>query len=128
MKKILLIVTIFCVFTLTTKAQVSECAKKMREGKFTYEGREYDVQVIRTKNKQVEIFNNGKSKIISKIHWVSDTEYWLIFKRSKNVKMVNRKKGEIMKVKIISCEGNKYYYECRGDKVSYTDGNMIKLD
>lgn len=128
MKKLIVIASIFLGFATVTNAQIDECAKKMREGKFTYEGKQYEVVITRTKTKQIETWNNGKSKLILKIEWISDTEYWLTFKRLVNGGENGPKKGDVIKTKILSCDGNKYYYECRGDNVPYTDGTIIKLE
>ena len=128
MKKLIILFVAVLGMAFTANAQVSECAKKMREGKFTYEGQENEVEIVRTKTKQTETWNNGKSKLVLEIEWKSDTEYWLTYKRMVNVEKSAVNKGDVIKIKIISCEGNKYFYECRGDNTNYSDGTIIKLE
>src|SRR5690554_7101380 len=53
-----------------------------KTGTFTYESQEGEVEIIRTKTKQIEIYNDGKSKLITNIKWENDSTYVLTDRKS----------------------------------------------
>ena len=80
-----------------------------KTGKFTYEGKEGEVEIIRTKNKQIEVYNGGNSKLILKIKWINDSTYVLTHKKSINAPGC-LEKGDWIKATILN--GSKDQYEC----------------
>lgn len=108
--------------------QDNACLSKMRTGTFTYLVGVTTITVKRTKSKQVESFNNGKSKVIvNKIRWSSDNEYTARF-----VKAINApgclEKGELMKVAITGCELNKYTVRISSDRCGEAETIVTKID
>ena len=99
----------------------------LKTGKFTYEGMEGEVEIIRTKKKQIEITNGGESKLISKIDWINDSTYVLTLK-----KMINSpgclEKGDWIKSTILNRKGDKY--ECSFTSKKCGDGTavLVKLE
>lgn len=94
----------------STYAQDSNCLTSLRIGEFvavSEDGKKLGYKVIRKKNKQTEIYNNGKSKIISRIKWLNDSTYTLT-----TLKMINTpnpgcdKIGAIATVKILDCSNS----------------------
>jgi uncharacterized protein YxeA len=85
------------------------CLSKYKTGTFSYEGKEKEVQIIRTKTQQIEIFNEGKSKAYLKIEWKNDSTYVLTLTKVKNVP--NAQIGQQIETHIVSCEGDRYVCE-----------------
>jgi exosome complex RNA-binding protein Csl4 len=100
---------------------------KFRTGKFTYEGKENEVIITRTKHEQTEVYNNGKSKIICKIEWVNENTYILTGKRLINAKGC-MKIGDEVKATIIEATGNKYICDCTTANCGSGKIVMIKLE
>ncbi|MFZ5553866.1 MAG: hypothetical protein ACOZCO_12190 [Bacteroidota bacterium] len=92
-----------------------DCHKKFHTGHYTLQGQEGKYKLVRVEGMQTEIFNDSKSKIISDMKWISDTEYHLTLKKLTNVAGC-LKKGDVVKVKIVSCEGSKITCEYTTDK------------
>jgi hypothetical protein len=116
-----------CCLSEAVYSQDSLCLKNMRTGTFTYEGQEGRVEIIRTRKKQVENYNGGKSKIILRIKWVNDSTYVLTFRRAKNAPGC-LKEGDTITTRILECDGNSYYCEyssrrCGGGRITF-----VKLD
>ena len=89
------------------QAQDSDCLKSIRTGKFesvTEDGQGFDYTVIRKKKKQIEIFNNGKSKVISKIDWIDDSNYTLTTLKWKNANSGCDHIGAVAYVEILNCD------------------------
>ena len=69
-------------------------------------------KIKRTKRKQIEFFNSGKSRVVSKITWLNDSSYMLIVKKCVNCPDVSLAQiGASTKVSITECTGNKF--KCR---------------
>jgi hypothetical protein len=98
---------------LVSVGQSDPCLLNFRQGKYELiEKRTDGYYIIRTENEQVEIFNDGDSKVISKINWISNSEYNLITIKLINVpKTWGQKKGVLINVKIIEC--NEHSYRCK---------------
>lgn len=96
-------------------------------GRFTYEGEEGKVEIIRTENRQVEIYNNGKSKIILKLKWTGDSSYVLTRIGGENVEKGPLKLGNKIFTHVNKQIGKKYYCSWKAKKLS---GGcvIIKLD
>ncbi len=127
MKTIIAAITFFFAFIIESSAQSPEALKSMRIGKFTYQGEEGKVEIIRTASEQTEIYNDGKSKGVLDISWLSDTEYVLTLKASENASGCI-KTGDIIRTKILNCEGNKYYYESSSVTCGQDSNTIIKVE
>lgn len=99
----LLFVTLSSAFS----QESDSCLLSLRKGKFTYEGKSGEVTIIRTKNRQEEIFNGGRSKLIMKIKWINNSTYVLTHIKSVNAPG-NMKKGDKIFCSIPQCEGDHY--------------------
>jgi len=88
------------------KAELS-CGQKYMVGKFHYEDDLENVIITRTKHRQVENGLKDGSKIVMKVRWIYENEYWLVYK-SGNGPTGCLKKNEVIKVTINSCDENKY--------------------
>ncbi|MCX6180727.1 MAG: hypothetical protein NT150_02200 [Bacteroidetes bacterium] len=120
--------TIFTLLLLTlSKLAFSQnhCSD-YKTGKFTYEGLENEMEITRTKHKQIELDKSTNQKSVLKIKWINDSTYVLTVKGQRN-KSTCLKNGETINATIYKCEGKKNY-------VSYTSncGNgkcvIIKLE
>lgn len=88
-------------------AQTNSCLEKIKTGKFQYNSQATTVYVKRTRRKQIEYYNNGKSKIVNHIEWVSESEYILTFKKEKNSPGCLNK-GDKMTLTILECSEEAY--------------------
>ncbi len=86
-------------------AQKNKCLSQVKTGVFTYEVQGVTITVERTKTKQIESYNDGKSKLINKLEWISDNQFEITF-----VKAVNSpgclEKGDKMMMTIMECGDN----------------------
>ena len=90
----------------------SECLKMMRSGEFVSLAEGYEhYSIIRKKNKQVEYINYGKSKIISKVEWISDTEYKITVKKRVNIDFGSDSVPGVYTFKVTECEGTRHTME-----------------
>ena len=98
------------VIVSTTSAQVDESTlMSHRTGNYRYDERSgfSNYFIKRTKRKHVEYTSDKKHKLIFKVKWVSPSEYWLVFVRSKNEDTGCLRKGDIIKAIITrSIEGS----------------------
>lgn len=92
----------------TASAQSANCIEGFKAGEFeglsgnkTIDG----YLIIRKKDKQIESFNNGKSKIISQIEWLTDSTYTLTTTKHVRVAEGCDKIGSIAYCKVIKCDG-----------------------
>lgn len=112
-------------FSFDAHSQLSkECLERVKIGRFEYRSSDKTITVIRTKKRQIETYNNGKSKLINRIKWISNTTYITTF-----VKEVNAsgclQRGDKMTMTILACDGDKYTVvatseNCGGAKVEVT--------
>lgn len=112
-----------------TKKEIMEGSayKNFKIGKFTYEGREEEVEIIRTNKTQTEIYNGGKSKLILNIEWVNDSTYLLTHKESINASGCLNK-GDWIKATIIDTKKDKYTCSYTSNKCGEGKSVFIKLD
>jgi len=100
----------------------------MRRGIFAYKtSMGTEVKVIRRKQKQKEISNGGKSKLITKIRWVNDSTYVLIFKREKNDPECLKKGTRIINT-IIKCSENEYTVRSFSVECGKTENIITKIE
>ncbi len=106
---------LLCFLSAGAFAQDSECLANIRTGTFEYDANGITITVVRTKKKQIETYNNGQSKLVNKVEWISENEYRLTF-----VKQVNApgclKKGDVMRLKILHCSANSYAVEIKSEQ------------
>ena len=98
---------LFFSFSLTFFSQKKDPYKRFKKGEFAYVGQENAVKIIRTKRKQIEVFGDGKSKLILKIDWTNDSTYVLTHLKSINANGC-LKKGEQIITTIINSTADKY--------------------
>ena len=126
--KTTLLSLIACMFTFCAAfGQDNNCLKKMRTGNFKYDVRGDDVIIVRTKKTQTEYINSGKSKLVLKIKWLSDSVYVLKQKKAVNVPGCLHKGDEIV-VKITRCYGNKYDAEYTTKKCGDGASTFIRIE
>ncbi|SMC81345.1 hypothetical protein [Moheibacter sediminis] len=113
MKYLFLLITLCC-FGIG-QSQESNIYSKFKTGKFSYEGNSGKVEIIRTEKKNIEIFNNGKSKLINEIKWINDSTYILTHKKSINASGC-LDKGDWVKSTIIKVDGNSYTIKAISNK------------
>lgn len=101
--------------------------ESIKTGRFTYEGKEGEVEIIRTKRKQIEIFNEGKSKLILKIKWINDSTYVLTHKKSINNSGC-LDKGDWIKAKILKRKKDRYECSYTSNKCGGGKSVFIKLE
>lgn len=119
------LVFVFVVLSsLNVCAQESACLSKFRVCRFTYKGQEGDIEIIRTKTTQKEIFNHGKSWLLLKIKWINPREYVLTLIRSENAPGC-LKPGDTIRSRITQCNNNSFTCEsetanCGKGTISFT--------
>jgi len=93
--------------------QNNGCLIKIRTGEFvsvSEDGKELPYKVTRGETEQIETYNDGKSKIISKIVWTSDSSFTLTTTNKINAPGCD-KVGAVAFVKVINCEGAIQVYQ-----------------
>lgn len=125
--KQLILITLLNLLISPVFSQDQNSFDDLKTGKFAYEGNEGEIEIIRTKKKQIEIFNNGKSKLILKIKWLNDSTYVLTHIKAKNA-VGCLQKGDTIKAIILNRNGNRY--ECSYSSNRCGDGKsvFIKLE
>jgi hypothetical protein len=108
MKKSILL-SIFVTLSILGFGQKENEYTKFHTGTFTYESSGEDVIIKRTKTRQTETYNDGKSKVILKIKWENDSTYILTHIKSVNVGESCLKKSDSIKSVIMVVEGNKCF-------------------
>jgi len=107
-----------------------DCLAALRTGQFktiSHKGREILCTIKRTKNKQVESYNSGKSKIISRVKWISPTRYTLTTLKHVNIRPGCDNVGDVATVDIIACEGDYYTYTWSQEGCGSGEGRYKKL-
>lgn len=127
MKKLTLLALLLTLVSLHVAGQNKNCLESLKSGKFTYEGMEGKIEIIRSNDKQVEIYNNGESKLILKIEWINDHEYILTHLESLNAPGC-LEKGDSIKTTVVKCEDNKYYCVFTSNKCGNGSATFIKLE
>lgn len=116
---------LFLLLTLSLSAQEKSNYKDFRKGTFVYEGVD-DVKLIRTKKKQVEIFNDGKSKITMSIKWENDSTYVLTVTEILNSPGCLHV-GDVIYTKITKREGPKFFFSYQTANCGNGAGELIKV-
>jgi len=97
-------------FSFISFGQTGTCSDKFKTGKFKHVGLDSDAIVIRTKKKQYETQDGGRSKIIMKIKWIGPEAYTL-----KVVKVINVEgglnKGDMITTTIADCTDKQYTFK-----------------
>ncbi len=100
--------------------------KSLRTGTFIYPKYGNEVIIKRTKTKQIESYDNGKSKIYMSIEWPADDQYVLTFVKIKSEDKGDMK-GHKLYVSIISCDNGTYQYHCKSDIYGDSDSSIQKI-
>jgi hypothetical protein len=125
MKSNLFVLLLIC-FSGTAFGQKTNCFKKHVIGKFTYQDRQHESEIIRTRTKQTEIFNFGKSKLILKIKWLNDSTYVLTHQKAINAPGC-LDKGDWIKATITNCDETHYTATYTSNKCGNGKSTFIKL-
>lgn len=107
MKKTFLLLLLSCLFSVSYSQTPKKTYEGFKTGKFTYLAGDETVLIIRKKNTQTEIFNNGESKIILRINWLDDSNYTLTLKKAINAPGCLNK-GDTINARIIKRSSNEY--------------------
>lgn len=106
-KNTVLIIFLFLGMNISFSQVSKEMLELHKTGIYSYKEDGSGFEVERTKGKQYE-YSTGKNKmLIFKVKWVSDDTYHLIYKGHKDFPS-HYKKGDVMVVKIISADKDKY--------------------
>jgi hypothetical protein len=120
-----LILLVMLTLSLPTFSQQSDCLKAMKTGEFFYPGRKDAAKIIRKKDKQIEIYNNGLSRLVFKLKWANDSTYVLTLKKKINAPGP-LKKGDWIKATITSCEDGKSFCKTVSNNGRTWDGYIQK--
>lgn len=123
----LVISLVFALFIQPAVAQHTSDFQDLKTGKFTYVGKEGETEIIRTKRKQVETFNGGKSKLILKIKWMNDSTYILTHKKAINAPGCLQK-NDWINVVITRRWGNRFECSCSSENCGQGQIVFVKLD
>ncbi|MEL7535364.1 MAG: hypothetical protein AAFN10_29000 [Bacteroidota bacterium] len=107
-----------------------ECLANIRVGKFktiSHQGREILCEIKRSKNKQIESYNFGKTKIISRVKWLSPTRYTLTTLKHVNINPGCDEIGAVATIDIIACDGDYYTYRWTQKGCGSGEGRYKKL-
>ena len=127
MKYIFLVSTILFLTHLNGFAQTQEDhLKRHRTGIYQYADSRFAGYVIkRTKKRQIEYSKEKKEKLVLKIEWKSDSEYWLTLKKS-NVSGC-LKVGYVIKTQITSATPTSYSSSFIAEGCGAGETKFIKL-
>ena len=122
------IISLSLVFIITNcfAQNQSSSYSNFKTGTFTIEGQSKSYEMKRSNDKQIESFNDGKSKIICSIHWTNDSTYVL-----KVIKITNApgcvKVGEKMTTTLSGCSSKKVNCSISSQKCGNAKGVIIKI-
>ena len=100
--------------------------KSFRTGIFTYQNSKTRVKIVRTEDEQIEIYNDGNSKLILGIHWENDSTYVLTHKQAINAPGCLQI-GDWIKTTITSAEKNKYSCTYTSNRCGSGESVFIKV-
>ncbi len=127
-KKLFLIISTSIFFSFfNLSAQNFHAIERFKTGVFIYENRDSSRQIIRTKKKQTEVFNEGKSKLVFDVEWTSDTTYLLRFKKSHNAPGCLQK-HDFIAVIILSVDSDCYTCRFISNRCGEGTGVFYKID
>jgi len=95
-----LIFSLFTNLSVSTDQPTKTPKQLFEAGSFVYVGMESEAIIHRTKDMQIEVMNNGQSRVFMKIVWLDDYTYVLIQKKLENMKSgkCSRKNSKITTV------------------------------
>lgn len=106
--------------------QNSDQYKSFKTGTFTYLNSESKVKIVRSENEQVEIYNDGESRLILDIHWENDSTYVLTLKQAINAPGCLQI-GDWIKTTITSAEKSRYTCTYTSNRCGSGESEFIKL-
>lgn len=111
--KIILIIllSVPCFSFRNIKFPPESCLESLKNGKFVYNGALPGSYIEREGDKQTEFADGGKSKIISKVEWITASHYRLTILKLVNCEGSPVKKKDIIDVEILEC--NEAFYTCK---------------
>lgn len=109
-----LIFSLFANLSGTSNQPTKTPRQLFETGSFVYVGMEDEALIQRTKDMQIEVMNNGQSRVYMKIVWLDDYSYVLIQKKLENMKAgkCSRKNS---KIKTVITEYTEDTYTCNYD-------------
>lgn len=122
---LLIIISAF-LYSCNDDKKTKDC-ENFKTGKFKYEDNQFEGwEVNRTENTQIERNDSLDITIESKVKWLSDCEFVLIYDNEKSspayAKMVDS-----LRVELTEIDGNSYKYRATGVN-SDSEGTMILVD
>lgn len=106
--KIFILFTFIGLMSFDSLDKKDNCAKYLKNKKFTYRVKKEDVLIVFKNNNYVEYHNNRKYFIKSDIEWVSSCEYNLIIKET-TLPDFPFKMGTKMNIVVDKIKGDKVY-------------------
>lgn len=117
-------------FSISLNAQDATDCRKFHTGFFIYpDVPDSKVVIIRTSKKQIEISESTGTKVVLKIQWISDCEAYITYRKviSHN-KKIKKFRGMLMKFKIVSIEGDTYYFSAIPPSGKLIEGKHMKVN
>ena len=108
---IIILLSISCFSFKSTKFPTESCLESLKNGKFVYSGALPGSYIERAGDKQTEYADDGKSKIISKVEWITASHYRLTILKLVNCEGSPVKKKDTIDVEILEC--NEAFYNCK---------------
>lgn len=112
----------------------SGCGKKrtcqeFRTGTFKYNDEEFkDVEILRTEDEQIESSEKRDYSDTYQIHWTSECEYYLVFKRTTNAERMPFSKFDTIFAKITSITDSSYIYKARISNSEFKpEGELLQI-
>lgn len=93
-------------------SQTGDCKAMVHEGTFvSTDEKNRDYRIERTEKSQIEYFNGDKSKVISKVEWISESEYKITVTKEVNLPKEMKNTPKVYHFKIIECDGDYHTLE-----------------
>ncbi|MCC6599108.1 MAG: hypothetical protein IT223_00365 [Crocinitomicaceae bacterium] len=108
------------------KKEEMSCGQKHHTGTYRYQDDLENTIITRTKHKQVETGLKDGSKIVMKVRWVYENEYWLVYKSGMEPTGC-LKKNEVIKVVINSCDEKQYSCSYKSSSCGNGKATFVKV-
>lgn len=111
-----IIYTSLLLLSIISCTQEKSC-KDLHEGKFGYTDPELShIEILRTGDSQIEVNTETKIEAHTKIKWISDCEYMLIYEEFRNSpEELNFMIGKEINAQIIKIKGNKFTCQVKSE-------------
>ncbi|MCH2229173.1 MAG: hypothetical protein MK105_02420 [Crocinitomicaceae bacterium] len=96
----------FILVSSFTFAKEFPCGETFVKGEYVLvDSRDDEYYMVRKKNKQIEYFNHGKSKVVSKVKWLNGNTYLVYSIKYYNAPKSWEQNDQDITVTIVDCEG-----------------------